>query len=56
MKKTIDVLSLVGCVVNAEYKRNEEIIIEDCQNVATSFPNFTELCEQTGVNITIISE
>ena len=29
------------------------VIIKDCANVATSFPNFTDLLQQTGLNLLI---
>lgn len=30
-----------------------EVVIEDCANVATSFPNFTHLCAELGLNIQV---
>ncbi len=35
---------------------NTEIMIEDCDNVATSFPDFQSLAESCGLNITVINQ
>jgi len=37
----------------ASLRAQEEIIIKDCANVATSFPNFVELAETVGMNIQV---
>ena len=37
----------------ASLRAEEDIQIEDCANVATSFPNFVELAGQVGMNITV---
>ncbi|MFN7097673.1 MAG: 3-phosphoshikimate 1-carboxyvinyltransferase, partial [Gammaproteobacteria bacterium] len=37
----------------AGFAVNEEIEILNCQNVATSFPNFIEVAKQSGLNISI---
>ena len=39
--------------VVASIKSLGEIKIRDCDNVATSFPNFLELAQQCGINVTI---
>lgn len=35
----------------AALRCQQEVMIEDCQNVATSFPNFTNLAEKLGLSI-----
>lgn len=37
----------------ASLRAHGEIIIRDCNNVATSFPNFVELANQVGLNIQV---
>ncbi len=37
----------------ASLRANAPIIIENCENVATSFPNFVELANQTGFDISL---
>ena len=37
----------------AALKSADEILIDDCANVATSFPNFVELANQVGMNLTV---
>lgn len=37
----------------AALKSTGEILIDDCANVATSFPNFVELANQVGMNLTV---
>ncbi len=37
----------------ASLRAEEAIQIEDCANVATSFPNFVELAKQVGIKITV---
>jgi len=37
----------------ASLRAEDEIIIQDCANVATSFPNFVDLARQVGMNITV---
>jgi len=32
---------------------SDPIIIEDCANVATSFPNFVELATRAGITMTV---
>jgi len=32
----------------------ETIVVNDCENVATSFPGFVELAQKAGVNITYV--
>lgn len=38
----------------ASLRASEDIIINDCDFVATSFPNFVELALQTGLNIEVV--
>ena len=33
-----------------------EINIADCDNVATSFPNFTQLAQSSGLDITLVAQ
>jgi len=40
----------------AALKSKNEVVIEDCANVATSFPNFTNLCAELGLNIQVSSD
>ncbi len=40
----------------AALRSENEIVIEDCANVATSFPNFTTLCAELGLNIQVTSD
>ncbi|UXZ55501.1 bifunctional prephenate dehydrogenase/3-phosphoshikimate 1-carboxyvinyltransferase [Halomonas sp. 7T] len=37
----------------ASLRASSEIIIDDCANVATSFPDFVELAQRIGVNISV---
>jgi 3-phosphoshikimate 1-carboxyvinyltransferase len=37
----------------ASLRANDDIVIRDCENVATSFPNFVELCASVGKTIEI---
>ncbi|WP_298635373.1 bifunctional prephenate dehydrogenase/3-phosphoshikimate 1-carboxyvinyltransferase [uncultured Umboniibacter sp.] len=37
----------------ASLRANDDIVIRDCENVATSFPNFVELCASVGKAIEI---
>lgn len=39
----------------ASLRATDTIHIEDCDNVATSFPNFVELAQQVGMNIEVVS-
>ena len=40
----------------ASLRAKGEITINDCANVATSFPNFEALAKQVGIQITVTSE
>lgn len=40
----------------ASLRATDTIHIEDCDNVATSFPNFVELAQEVGMNIEVITE
>lgn len=40
----------------ASLRAEDEIIIEDCANVATSFPNFVALAKQVGMHISVEEE
>jgi 3-phosphoshikimate 1-carboxyvinyltransferase len=35
----------------ASLRASGEILVHDCNNVATSFPNFVDLAEQVGIQI-----
>jgi 5-enolpyruvylshikimate-3-phosphate synthase len=35
----------------AGLRANGELLIHDCNNVATSFPNFTDLARQIGIDL-----
>jgi 3-phosphoshikimate 1-carboxyvinyltransferase len=37
----------------ASLRASDDIVIRDCDNVATSFPNFVELCGSVGKKIEI---
>jgi len=37
----------------ASLRSEGDIVIKDCANVATSFPNFVELADQVGMNIKV---
>ncbi|WP_197483044.1 hypothetical protein, partial [Oleiphilus sp. HI0128] len=37
----------------ASLRAKGEIVIRDCANVATSFPNFVELASEVGLNISV---
>lgn len=39
----------------AALRAKGEIVVNNCANVATSFPNFAELCEQVGISLEVIS-
>ena len=38
----------------AALRANDTIEIEDCANVATSFPNFVSLAKRAGLNIKVL--
>ncbi len=40
----------------AALRAEAEIVIDDCANVATSFPNFVELAKQVGLNVKVASK
>lgn len=40
----------------AGWVANETIIIDNCDNVATSFPNFLDVAQQCGLNISVMGE
>jgi len=39
----------------AALRASEEITVNNCANVATSFPNFTQLAEQVGISLEVIA-
>lgn len=40
----------------ASLRASQQILIHDSQHVATSFPNFLELCQQVGMRVTLAAE